>query len=80
MVLKSHFEFLLSGTLLAYQQLLFCPTTFVHRHFKLLQPPEFDFWATFPKWPVRNHFFLGQTVFGAKSEKLQKYQIRVLTF
>ena len=40
-----------------------------HRHFKLLQPLEFHYWAKFPNRPVRNIFFLGPTVFCAKSEK-----------
>ena len=39
------------------------------RHFKYLQPLELDFRAKFPNRPVRNHFFLGPTVFAAKSEK-----------
>ena len=40
-----------------------------HRHLKLLQPVEYDFWAKIPNRPVRNNFFLDPTVFGAKSEK-----------
>ena len=28
-----------------------------HRHFKSLQPLEFDFWAKIPNRPVRNPFF-----------------------
>ena len=42
-----------------------------HRHLKLLQPIEFDFWAKIPNRPVRNNFFLDPTGFGEKSEDIK---------